>query len=189
MSTRHKTLISSEDYLGLERKAEYKSEFYAGEVFALAGASVRHNLIAGNVLATLYRQIESGDCQVYPGDLRMKVPDIPYYSYPDVTVVCGPPLLEDEHRDNLLNPIVIVAVLSPSTDRYNRGSKFESYRRIETLREYILVAQDSYRVEHFDKQADGTWIFSELTGFDSILKLSSINCKLPLKNIYHKVDL
>src|SRR2546427_1611156 len=112
MSTRHKILVSPEEYLALERRAETKSEYYAGEIFALAGASVRHNLIAGNVLAGLHGQLRGRDCQVYPSDLRVKVPEIPYYSYPDVTVVCGKPQLEDDNRDNLLNPIVIVEILS-----------------------------------------------------------------------------
>jgi Uma2 family endonuclease len=188
MSTKQKTLISPQEYLALEREAEYKSEYYAGEVFALAGASLRHNLIAGNVLAALHTQLKGGDCQVYPSDLRLKVPQIPYYTYPDVTVVCGEPQVEDDHRDNLLNPIVIVEVLSRSTERHDRTSKFESYRRIETLREYVLIAQDSYRVEHYRKQLDGSWIFSETTDTTETLKLASIGCELDLSDIYAQVD-
>lgn len=188
MSTSHKILISPEEYLALERKAETKSEFYAGEILALAGASLRHNLIAGNVLAELHNQLKERDCQVYPSDLRVKVPQIPYYSYPDVTVVCGTPQLEDDKQDNLLNPIVIVEVLSPSTERHDRASKFESYRRIETLREYVLIGQDTYRVEQYRKQMDGTWIFSETTDARSTVRLTSIDCRLMLNAIYDKVD-
>lgn len=188
MSTKQKTLISPQEYLALEREAEYKSEYYAGEVFALAGASLRHNLIAGNVLAALHSQLKGGDCQVYPSDLRVKVPQIPYYTYPDVTVVCGKPQLEDDHGDNLLNPIVIVEILSRSTERHDRTSKFESYRRIETLREYVLIAQDSYRVEQYRKQPDGSWIFSGTTDADRTLKLPAIGCELNLSDIYAQVD-
>jgi len=188
MSTKQKTLINPEEYLALEREAESKSEYYAGEVFALAGASLRHNLIAGNVLAGLHFQLKGSDCQGHPSDLRVKVPQIPYYTYPDVSVVCGQPQLEDEHRDNLLNPILIVKILSRSTERHDRTSKFESYRRIETLRDYVLIAQDSYRVEHYRKQPDGSWIFSETTDANLNLKLPSIACELALSDIYARVD-
>lgn len=188
MSTKHKTLITPQEYLALERQAETKSEYYAGEIFALAGASLRHNLIAGNVLAALHSQLKGGDCQVYPSDLRVKVPQIPYYSYADVTVVCGKPQLEDDHGDNLLNPIVIVEILSRSTERRDRTSKFESYRRIETLREYVLIAQDTSRVEQYRKQPDEAWIFSETTDADGTLKLASIGCELSLSDIYARVD-
>lgn len=188
MSTKQKPLISPQEYLALEREAEYKSEYYAGEVFALAGASLRHNLIAGNVLAALHCQLKGGACQVYPSDLRVKVPQIPYYTYPDVTLVCGKPQLEDEHWDNLLNPIMIFEILYRSTERYDRTSKFESYRRIETLREYVLIAQDSYRVEHYRKQQDGSWIFSETAAAVGILKLATIDCELGLSDIYARVE-
>ncbi len=188
MSTRPKTTITPGDYLALERQAETKSEYYAGEVFALAGASPRHNLIAGNILAAIHFQLKNGDCRVYPGDLRVKVPSIPYYTYPDVTVVCGELKVEDEYQDNVLNPVAIFEVLSASTERRDRGSKFESYRRIESLREYILIAQDSHRVEHYSKQSDETWVFSETTGADSTLKLASIGCDLELQDIYARVD-
>ena len=187
MSTKHKTLITPQEYLALEREAETKSEYYAGEVFALAGASPRHNLIAGNVLAAIQYQLKGRDCRVYPSDLRVKVPDIPYYTYPDVSVVCGEVKLEDEHQDNLLNPIVVVEVLSTSTERRDRGSKFESYRRIESLREYVLVAQDIQRIEKYSKQPDGTWIFSETSHVDGVVKLASIGCELALADIYDKV--
>lgn len=187
MSTRPKTLIKPQEYLALERKAETKSEYYAGEVFALAGASPRHNLIAGNVLATLHSQLRGRDCRVFPSELRVKVPDIPYYTYPDVTVVCGEWKLEDEHQDNLLNPIVLVEVLSASTQRRDRGSKFESYRRIDSLREYVLVAQDTQRAEQYSKQPDGSWIFSETSNTDGVVKLASIGCELAFTDIYEKV--
>lgn len=188
MSTRQKTLITPQEYLALERKADSKSEYYAGEVFALAGASPRHNLIAGNVLAALHIQLKNTDCKVYPGDLRVKVPAIPYYTYPDVTVVCGELKVEDEYQDNVLNPVAIFEVLSSSTARNDRGSKFESYRRIESLREYILIAQDSHRVEQYSKQPDETWVFSETTDADGTLNLASIGCKLDLSDIYARVD-
>jgi Uma2 family endonuclease len=188
MSTRHKTSITPQEYLALEREAETKSEFYAGEVFALAGASPRHNLIAGNVLAAIHTQLKNRDCKVFPSDLRVKVPGIPYYTYPDVTVVCGELKLEDEHQDNLVNPVAIFEVLSTSTERRDRGSKFESYRRIESLREYILIAQDTHRVEQYSKQPDETWVFSETTDADGTLKLASIGCELGLNDIYAQVD-
>jgi Uma2 family endonuclease len=174
--------------LALEREAETKSEYYAGEVFALAGASPRHNLIAGNVLAAIHIQLKNRDCRVYPGDLRVKVPAIPYYTYPDVTVVCGELKLEDDYQDNVLNPVAIFEVLSSSTERRDRGSKFESYRRIESLREYILIAQDTQRVEQYSKQPDETWVFSETVDAAGTLKLAAIGCELGLSDIYARVD-
>lgn len=187
MSTRPKSLITPQEYLALERAAATKSEYYAGDVFALAGASPRHNLIAANVLAALHAQLRGRDCRVFPGDLRVKVPDIPYYAYPDVTVVCGEWKLEDEHQDNLLNPIALVEVLSTSTQRHDRGSKFESYRRIESLREYVLVAPDTQRVEQYSKQSDGSWVFSETLSDDGVVKLASIGCELAFTDVYEKV--
>lgn len=188
MSTRHKTLITPQEYLALERESETKSEYYAGEVFALAGASPRHNLIAGNVLAAIHIQLKNRDCKVYPGDLCVKVPAIPYYTYPDVTVICGELKLEDEHQDNVLNPVAIFEVLSSSTERRDRGSKFERYRRIESLKEYILIAQDTQRVEQYSKQPDETWIFSETADAAGTLKLGAIGCELGLSDIYARVD-
>ena len=187
MSSQPQRHLTSQEYLALEREAEYKSEFYKGEVFAFAGASERHNLIAANFLATIHRQLRSSPCRAYPSDMRITIPQTPHYTYADVVVVCGQPELDDDFKDNLLNPIVIVEVLSPSTERYDRGKKFESYQRIASLMEYVLVSQDRPRVEQFLRQPDGRWLYSE-TSAEGSIKLTSIDCELSLTDIYEKVE-
>jgi Uma2 family endonuclease len=187
MSSQPKIRLTSEEYLALEREAESKSEFYKGEVFAFAGASERHNLIAANFLATIHRQLRSSPCRAYLSDMRITIPQTPHYTYADVVVVCGQPELDDDFKDNLLNPIAIVEVLSPSTESYDRGKKFESYQHISSLKEYVLVSQDRPRVEQFLRQTVGRWLYSETSG-DSTINLTSIDCELLLKDIYEKVQ-
>src|SRR5258708_5016376 len=187
MSSQPQRHLTSQEYLALEREAEYKSEFYKGEVFAFAGASERHNLIAANFLATIHRQLRSSPYRAYPSDMRITIPQTPHYTYADVVVVCGQPELDDDFKDNLLNPIVIVEVLSPATERYDRGKKFESYQRIASLMEYVLVSQDRPRVEQFLRQPDGRWLYSE-TSAEGSIKLTSIDCELSLTDIYEKVQ-
>jgi len=138
--------LTPEQYLEIERKAEYKSEYFNGETFAMAGASRRHNLITGNVFAAIHRQIRNRPCEAYTNDMRVKVSESGLYTYPDVVVVCEKPEFDDEHRDTLLNPSLIVEVLSESTEAYDRGKKFENYRMIASLSDYLLIAQDKCRI-------------------------------------------
>ncbi len=187
MSTKPKTLITAQEYLALEREADYKSEYYKGEVFAFAGASMQHNLIAVNLLGTLHRQLRDRACTAFSSDMRITIPQTPHYAYADVVVVCGSPQTDDAFNDNLLNPIVIIEVLSPSTERYDRGKKFESYQRLASLMEYVLVAQDIPRVEQFLRQPDDRWLYSDTSG-EGIINLVSIDCSLSLKDIYEKVE-
>lgn len=187
MSSQPKTRLTAPEYLALEREAEYKSEYYKGEVFAFAGASLRHNLIAANFLATTHSQLRGGPCSAFSSDMRITIPQTPHFAYADVVVVCGQPQLDDDFKDNLLNPIVIIEVLSPSTERYDRGTKFESYQRIPSLMEYVLVSQERPRVEQFLRQTDGRWLYSE-TSAQGTIKLTSIDCELSLNDIYDKVE-
>jgi Uma2 family endonuclease len=189
MSAQLKIRLTPEEYLAIERKAEYKSEYYAGEMFAMAGASEPHNLIAGNTFATLHAQLRKRPCKVYPSDMRVKVSPTGLYTYPDVTVVCGKAQFDDEEKDTLLNPTVIIEVLSPSTEGYDRGRKFEHYRKLESLQEYVLIAQDTYHVEHYTRQPDNQWLLSEIEGLQGTLHLPSINCDLPLADLYDKVEI
>jgi Uma2 family endonuclease len=140
MSLQAKQRLTPEEYLARERQVDTKSEFYDGELFAKAGASRSHNLIVGNVTGELRAQLRGRPCEVYPADMRVKVSETGLYAYPDVVVVCGEPRFEDEHLDTLLNPTVIVDVLSPSTEAYDRGEKFAQYRKLASLREYVLIA-------------------------------------------------
>lgn len=186
MSSQPKTLLTSQEYLAFEREAEYKNEYYKGEVFAFAGASLQHNRIAANVLANIYPQLRRGPCSAFPSDMRITIPQTPHYTYADVVIVCGQPQLDDDFKDNLLNPTVVIEVLS-STESYDRGKKFESYQHIASMMEYVLVSQDRPRVEQFLRQTDGRWLYSE-TSAEGNIKLTSIDCELSLKDIYERVE-
>lgn len=189
MSSQPKSYLTPEEYLTLERTAAYKSEYFRGEVFAMAGASPTHVLIVANIVATLHGQLRQRPCTVYATDLRLKVHASSLYTYPDVVVVCGEPRFDDDQRDTLVNPTLIVEVLSESTQDYDRGGKFAQYRKIPSFAEYVLVAQDECHVEHFVKQADGLWLLSETDRLEDMLTLSSIECTLFLSDIYEKVQL
>lgn len=188
MSIQPKIRISPEEYLEIERQAAYKSEFFNGEMFAFAGANREHNLIAGNIFSNLHQQLRRKACEVYPGDMRVKVNATGLYTYPDLVVVCGKPHFEDNESDTLLNPIVIVEVLSPSTESYDRGTKFEHYRTIDSLTDYLLVAQDKIHVEHYVRQSDRSWLFSEYKSAEEKIQIASIGCELSVAEVYEKVE-
>src|SRR5271157_364012 len=158
MSTQAKTLLTEEQYLEIERKAEYKSEFFQGEMFAMAGAGYAHNLLIMNAGAALHQQFRSRPCVVLPNDMRVRVSKTGLYTYPDLVALCGKPELLDARQDTLLNPNLIVEVLSPSTEAYDRGQKFAHYRAIESLSEYLLVSSDRVQVDLFTRQPDGRWL-------------------------------
>jgi Uma2 family endonuclease len=187
MSVEPHRRVSIETYLAAERQAETKSEYLDGEVFAMSGASRRHNLIALNVAASVHGQLRGRACEAYAGDMRVHVPATGLYTYPDVTVVCGEPRFDDSELDTLLNPTLVIEVLSPSTEGYDRGKKFVYYRTLESLREYVLVAQDEIRVELFTRQGDGHWLLSEAGRVDETISLASIGCELRLADVYERV--
>lgn len=175
------------EYLSRERAAEYRSEYYAGEIFAMAGGSPRHSRIKTNVLTLLNVRLQSHPCTPYDSDLRIRVPT-GLYTYPDVSVICGELAFDDEHKDTVLNPTVLVEVLSPTTEAYDRGKKFDHYRRIESLREYVLVSQDEPRVERFLRNDDGTWTLAIASGLSESIALPSLGLTLPLSEVFAKVD-
>jgi Uma2 family endonuclease len=185
-----KKRYTPQEYLDRERRSEFKHEYHAGEVFAMAGATEPHVLITTNVVFHLSAQLRQRPCRVYSGDMRVKVSATGLYTYPDAAVVCGEPRFEDERRDTLLNPEVVVEVLSESTEAYDRGKKFEHYRSVPSFREYVLIAQDRHRVERYTRQPDGRWLLSdEADGLDAVVELSSIGCELRLSEVYHLVNL
>lgn len=188
MSSQPRVRLTSDEYLILERQADSKSEYWAGEVFAMAGASERHNLIVGNTLAGLHGQLRQRPCKVYANDMRVNVSAAGLYTYPDVIIVCGEAQFMDDVHDTLLNPTVIVEVLSESTEGYDRGRKFEHYRKLESLREYVLIAQEPYHVEHYVRQPDNQWLLSETNNLHDSIHLPSVNCHLTLAEIYDKVE-
>lgn len=176
------------EYLALERAAETKSEYLDGEIFAMAGASRQHNLITGSVVTRMTTQLESRPCEVYPSDMRVKVPATNLYTYPDVVVVCEEPRFEDAELDVLLNPTLLVEVLSPSTAGYDRGIKFDSYRTIESLREVLFIAQERVHVVHYVRQDDGTWLLTETRDPRGRVSLASVGASLVLSEVYAKVS-
>jgi Uma2 family endonuclease len=189
VSTVAKSALTPQEYLAKERKADFKSEYYRGEMFAMAGASEEHNSIVTNVVGELHPQLKQHDCKVYASDMRVKVDPTGLYTYPDVSVACEGREFEDEELDALLNPQVIFEVLSKSTEAYDRGPKFEQYRKLSSLSEYLLVSQDRCHVEHYEKQADGSWTLREFNDLQEVVVLRSIECKLTLADIYLKVRL
>ena len=184
MATRPDTLLSPEEYLAIEREAEHKSEYVDGEAVAMAGASYVHNLIVANVVGSLWGRLRGTACAVVPSDLKVKASTKLYY--PDVTVLCGEPRFLDETQDVLLNPTLIVEVLSEGTKNFDRGEKFMRYRLLESLRDYVLIAQDETHVEHFRRQ-DELWVLGETRDPDDRLALESIGCELPLADVYDRV--
>ena len=187
MSTLAKHSYTPEEYLQLERAAEQKNEYLNGEIYAMGGASARHALIVLNAGAELRTLLRERPCTVYTTDLRVRVSHEGLYTYPDVIVVCEEPKFIDDMFDTFINPVLIIEVLSPTTKNYDRGEKFEQYRKIIELQEYLLVAQDQPHIGHYVRQADGTWVFSEVEGIDSIINLPSLNCSLSLGEVYAKV--
>ena len=156
MATVPKPRYSVADYLAMERRSETRHEFYAGEIFAMGGASERHVLIVTNTVREMSSQLKKKPCKVYSNGLRVKVNSTGLYTYPDVAVVCGEAQFDDQHFDTLLNPKVIIEVLSESTEAYDRGKKFEHYRKIESLTDYVLISQDAHHIEHYGRQSRRT---------------------------------
>jgi Uma2 family endonuclease len=179
---------TAQEYLTQERQAQTKSEYIDGDIVAMTGASRRHNLIALNIAASLHSQLRSRPCEIYMGDMRVAVDQAEFYTYPDVVVVCGDPQFLDTELDTLLNPTLIVEVLSPSTASYDRGEKFNRYRQLPSLQEYLIVAQDAPALEHYRRQSQRQWILVDITDWETPVELLSIQCQLALKDIYEKVN-
>jgi Uma2 family endonuclease len=178
-----------EEYFELERTSEERFEFRDGEVFCMSGASQAHDRIIVNFIVNLSAKLDSTKCRVFSSDMRIKVPSAPPYRYADLSALCGEAQFEEIGGvDALVNPQLIVEVLSPSTEAYDRGDKFTHYKSIPTLREYLLVAQHRPHVTHLYKQSDDTWIYAEANDLEAVLSLSSLGCELPLTEIYRGVS-
>ena len=194
------THLTPEEYIALERKAipdadTVRSEYVKGQIIAMSGASRAHNIITGNIYAGLHVRLRSSECEVYVNDMRVSSPRTSSYFYPDVVVVCDEPRFEDDVFDILLNPIILVEILSASTEAYDRGEKFSHYRHLTSLQEYILVSQDKVLVERYRRPKKHEtapvtakdWIFTAFQALEDILPLTSITCELPLQEIYERV--
>ena len=180
------TVFTPEEYLVSERKATLKSEYLRGQILAMSGASLAHTRITADIVTELNNQLRGGECEVISNDMRVKTGPKGAYFYPDVVVFCGEPEVEDNVFDTLLNPILVIEVLSPSTEVYDRGEKFRHYQELTSLREYVLVSQDRVRVEQY-RLLKTQWVQTEFRALEDVLPLVSIGCELPLRDIYRRV--
>jgi Uma2 family endonuclease len=184
MTALPKQKLTEAEYLDIERRADYKSEFYRGEMFAMAGAKYEHNRIKDNLATALNTQFRDGPCFALTSDMRVKVSASRLYTYPDIVIVCGRPEFEDETNDTLLNPQVIIEVLSESTERYDRGAKFRHYQQLPSLQEYVLVAQDEPVCERLVRQGNGSWLLTTVIGLGAEFAFASVPILIPLAAIY-----
>lgn len=188
MSAIPKTKLTPAEYLEFERKSEERHEYFAGEITLKSGVNRNHCIINGNLGGLFWQHFKGKNCFACLGKMRVFVPETGLYTYPDLVVVCGDPQFQDDVHDTLLNPILLIEVLSETTESYDRGKKFQHYRSIESLQEYIMVSQDEARVEKYVRHGDGFWLLSEAVGIHSEIEFSSIECRILLSEIYDKVD-
>jgi Uma2 family endonuclease len=188
MAFSERSYVSPEEYLDRERVSGHKSEYFQGEIFAMAGGSPAHNRITANLIREIDSRLLGGPCITYTSDQRVKVTATELYTYPDVVVVCGEPQFEAGGLDTLLNPTLLVEVLSPSTEAYDRGAKFGHFRRLPTLQEYVLVSQDRARVERYQRHGE-RWELTAFDGLDAALLLTTVPGEIPLSRLYDRVSL
>ncbi len=182
--------MSPAEYLAFERaQTDARHEYLNGEIVAMSGASLAHNTIVSNLVISLGIQMRGRSCNVFANDMRVKIPATSLYTYPDVVAFCGVPELEDKTADTLLNPSVIIEVLSPSTEAYDRGAKFAHYQRIDTLQAYVLVSQDRPRIELFIKRTSGDWLYFVADATDATVRLDAIDCELLVSEVYEGVHM
>ncbi len=179
---------TAEAYLAYDRDQVVKHEFIDGQPLAMSGASRAHNLLVTAIVSAFYAGLRGRPCEVYPSDMRVQVGDSALYTYPDVTVVCGEPIFTDSHVDTLTNPTLLVEILSESTERYDRGVKFQGYRQLASLREYLLVSQTEQRIERYLRGDNDTWTLTDTHGHDKTLNLPYIELELSLATLYERLD-
>ena len=188
VAVRRHPYIAPQAYLHQERQAAVKSEYINGRIYAMAGASRRHNRITFNVAALLHAQLRNGPCEGFANDMRVKIASENVYTYPDIVVACGEAEYEDAELDTLLEPTLIIEVLSDSTEKYDRGKKCSYYQQIESLQEYVLISQDTARIECYTRLPDHRWMLTHVTTLESDVALESIGCVLPLADVYARVQ-
>jgi Uma2 family endonuclease len=187
MSVSPQRLLSPKEYLAIERSVPTKHAYFRGEMFAMGGASREHKLISGNIAATIHSQLAARPCEFYQNDMRVKVSASGLCTYPDVVITCDKPRFEDEELDTLLNPQVIIEVLSDSTEKCDGGKKFEQYQQIDSLREYLLVAHGYPTIDQHIRGDDGVWSLRQVRGLDGTVELPAVACQLRLADVYAKV--
>lgn len=188
MSAQPYEYLSLQQYFELEATSEIKHEYYRGATYAITGASARHNLIVANIIGLLHSQLRGSPCRVFPSDLRLKIEQTGLYTYPDVSVICGTIQFDAGRQDTVTNPSVLIEVLSPRTENYDRGKKFEHYRTIETLQVYIVVAQDRMHIEQYIRQDEHRWLLVDFFTPEQVLQIDTTDCNLPLADVYEYIS-
>lgn len=187
MNAQPQSFLTAQDYLAWERRQETRHEYLNGQIFAMTGASRAHNVLCGNLLATLHSHLRGKPCEVYANDMRVKVSETGMYTYPDLVAACGEPRFEDQAVDTLLNPILIIEILSDSTERHDRGAKFTHYRSLASLQEYLLVSQTECRIEHYLRQPGNHWLLTEYQDLHERIHLNSLGSQLTLSEVYERI--
>ncbi len=184
--TMHRYTVA--EYLAMEETADYKSEYFRGEIFAMAGSTANHDRIASECDKLIGAALGIRNCETFTGNMKIRIPEDLIYCYPDFSVTCGDDKFEDQKKTTLKSPIVIIEVLSESTESFDRGKKFHRYKQIPTLQEYVLIAQDEYQIDVFQKSGDGTWNLRSYAGVDDVLELRSLQIQLKLQDLYRRVE-
>lgn len=179
--------MTEAEYLAFERESSTKHEFIGGRLVAMVGASERHNLIVGNTLSAIHAHLRQRPCRVYPSDMRLQIAAHGQYTYPDISGLCGDSHLTDDHLDTYTNPLFIIEVLSPSTERHDRGAKFGAYKAIPSLQDYLLISQDTPQIEYFRRDGE-RWVYTDAVGLAASITVESIGCTLPLADVYDKIS-
>ena len=182
------TYVTPDEYLATQRLSEDRAEYLDGVVCPMTGATINHIRVVANLTAELVVQLRGKKCDVLPIDMKVRMPDLQKFFYPDVVVVGGEPQFHDDRKDIILNPIIIIEVLSPSTEAFDRGAKFHAYQTLESLKEYLLAAQDGPYVEQYVRGENGKWTYRAVSGLEASVKLPSVECTLNLSAVYDKVD-
>lgn len=188
MSTAPNRKMTSAEYLEADRNSDKRNIFFGGEMFAMTGARRPHILIVGNIHAELHSQLKDRSCEVYMADMRVKNNRTGSYFYPDISVTCESPKFEDGVFDTLVNPQVIIEVLSESTETFDRGQKFDDYQLLESVKDYVLISQQRMQVERFTRQTESTWEYWSAKQPDDVLNLAAIDCQIELADIYNRID-
>ena len=189
MATQASPLFTAEQYIELESKAEFRSEYIAGEIVAMSGASLAHNQVVGNIHALLWNQLRGHHCRVIATDLRLQTARKKLMTYPDLMILCAPVKMLENRTDTVTDATVIIEVLSPSTRSWDLGQKFEYYRTLPSLAEYLVVEQRTMRAAHHSRQPDGSWLLRDIAGPDATIELNSVGCKVNLGELYERVEI
>ncbi|MDT7808798.1 MAG: hypothetical protein QOJ70_2611 [Acidobacteriota bacterium] len=189
MSTLTVTRVTPDEYLAAERLSETRSEYLDGGVYPMTGAKIDHIRVVANLTTELVTQLRGRRCDVLASEMKVRLPDSRKFFYPDLSVVCGEPQFHDDRRDIILNPVLVIEVLSESTEAFDRGAKFHAYQTLDSLEEYVLVAQDRPIIEQYVRSEGGKWTYTSAEGLESSLTLPSVECTLNLSAVYDKVDL